>query len=418
MRRAAQTGAPLLIEATCNQVNQFGGYTGMTPADFVSYVRNLAAQLQPPTSDLRPPEILLGGDHLGPSVWQHEPAEVAMPKAETLVRDYVRAGFTKIHLDASMKLADDDPSRPLDVELSARRAAQLAKAAEDVKFVEGQKSKVSPIDLRSFDELRAGSSTFDLHYIIGSEVPIPGGAREHEAGAQVTSVANVRETIEVTRAAFRREGLESAWERVIAVVVQPGVEFGDDFVLEYDSVKAADLAKFIETEPNLVYEAHSTDYQTRAALKDLVRDHFVILKVGPGLTFAFREAVFALALMENELISLAERSNIIAALEDAMLRNPQYWQKHYHGDPEQQAFARKYSLSDRIRYYWPDSSVQAAFQKLLANLGQKPLPFSLLSQFAPLEYAQIRNGEIENTAQAVILGRIGAILDDYWTAAS
>ncbi|RPH59780.1 MAG: tagatose-bisphosphate aldolase [Chloroflexi bacterium] len=397
-----EDGSTVLIEATCNQVNQFGGYTGMTPADFVAYVRNLAVQngfsppasdLRHPTSNLQPSTLLLGGDHLGPSVWQNEPAACAMPKAETLVRDYVRAGFTKIHLDCSMPCADD---KNLPVKLAAERTAQLAKAAETAPR----------------------TTHHALSYVIGTEVPIPGGAQEHEEGVQLTSVADVQETIVVTRAAFLREGLESAWERVIAVVIQPGVEFGDDFVLDYDPAKAAELACFIDTQPNLVYEAHSTDYQTRAALKALVRDHFAILKVGPALTFAFREAVFALALMENELLPAVERSNIIAVLEDAMLRNPGHWQKHYHGSPAQQAFARKYSLSDRLRYYWPDPQVQVAFEKLLANLGQKPLPFSLLSQFAPREYAKIRNGGSENNPHALILSRIDRVLSDYNSACS
>ena len=92
------------------------------------------------------------------------------------------------------------------------------------------------------------------------------------------------------------------------MVVQPGVEFGDEFVHDYRAESAQDLVKLIEGYPNLVYEAHSTDYQTRQNLAHLVRDHFAFLKVGPALTFAFREAVFALVHMENELIAASLRS--------------------------------------------------------------------------------------------------------------
>lgn len=113
-----------LIEATCNQVNQFGGYTGMTPKDFVNYVRGIAEEINFPFEG-----IILGGDHLGPNVWQNEPAESAMQKSEEMIRQYVEAGFTKIHLDCSMKLADD-PAGMLNVEVIARRAARLAKVAE------------------------------------------------------------------------------------------------------------------------------------------------------------------------------------------------------------------------------------------------------------------------------------------------
>ncbi len=188
----------------------------------------------------------------------------------------------------------------LDVEVSAKRAAQLAKIAESSV---GAEHRSAPT----------------LRYIIGTEVPVPGGAQGHEETVSVTNVQDVEQTIQVTREAFYREGLQSAWERVIGVVVQPGVEFGDDFVLEYQPEKARELSKFIENQ-SMIYEAHSTDYQTRDALKNLVRDHFAILKVGPALTFAFREAVFALAMMEDELFSKDERSNLIRVLDDVMIQ--------------------------------------------------------------------------------------------------
>ena len=125
MLQGLKDGSPLLIESTCNQVNQFGGYTGMTPKDFVAYVRGIAQDTNFPFEN-----VILGGDHLGPNVWQDEPAESAMQKSEQLVRDYVQAGFVKIHLDPSMRLGDD-PQCALDVEVSANRAARLAKVAED-----------------------------------------------------------------------------------------------------------------------------------------------------------------------------------------------------------------------------------------------------------------------------------------------
>jgi len=368
-----------LIEATCNQVNQFGGYTGMTPKDFVKYVRGIAEEIRFPFE-----RIILGGDHLGPNVWQNEPAESAMQKSEEMIRQYVEAGFTKIHLDCSMKLADD-PAGMLDVEVIARRAARLAKVADLTP---------SPSPKRRGEQLR---------YIIGTEVPIPGGATEHEEGVSVTKVEDVRQTIDVTREAFVREGLESAWERVVGVVVQPGVEFGDDFVLSYQPDKTVELSKFIESQ-SMVYEAHSTDYQTRDALKNLVHDHFAILKVGPALTFAFREAIFALAMIESEIVARDERSHIMQALDDVMLKHPEHWKKYYHGDEMEQAFKRKYSLSDRARYYWVQPEVQNAFERLMKNLGDDVLPYSLLSQFA---------GETNLNAAQVIARRVRRVLEDY-----
>jgi D-tagatose-1,6-bisphosphate aldolase subunit GatZ/KbaZ len=307
------------------------------------------------------------------------------------VRDYVQAGFTKIHLDASMRLADDAPG-PLAPEMIAKRTAQLAKIAE------GSSAAADP-----------------LRYVIGTEVPVPGGAflGQEAERLHITRPADVRQTIELTRAAFLREGLEAAWERGTAVVVQPGGEFGDDFVLEYQPAAARELAAFIETQPRLIYEAHSTDYQTRESLRNLVRDHFAILKVGPGLTFSFREAVFALNNIEKELFPADDCSDIPRALNDAAMRHPEYWMKYYRGTSEEQAFKRKYSLSDRIRYYWTDPAVQAALTHLLRNFADQALPLTLISQYLPGQYAHIRSGSLRNSAPDILLDRVMDVIEDY-----
>jgi len=370
---------PPLIEATCNQVNQFGGYTGMAPSAFVQHVRDIAEEIDCPFE-----KVILGGDHVGPSVWQHEPADVAMEKAKVLVRDYVLAGFTKIHLDCSMRLADDPPGS-LDVEVSARRTAHLAKVAESY----------------AGEELRS-----NLRYVIGTEVPVPGGATGHEEVVSVTKVEDARQTVEVTRDAFLREGLAEAWEKVIGLVVQPGVEFGDESVHPYRPEAARELSQFIKTQ-SLVFEAHSTDYQSPDALKELVREHFAILKVGPALTFAYREAIFALATIEDELFPASQRSNILQVLDEAMLQQPQHWKKYYSGDEASQASKRKYSLGDRIRYYWSRPEVENSLGKMMQNLGTFPLPNSLLSEHV---------GKKELNAREVIGHKIEDVLRDYLIA--
>lgn len=332
MRAPGATRHPLLVESTSNQVNQFGGYTGMDPAAFVSFVRETAAKSGFPAG-----QIILGGDHLGPNAWQHEDAATAMDKARHMVREYVLAGFEKIHLDASMRCADD-PEDPLSEALVAERAADLCQVAEEACRDRGEGAR-PPL------------------YVVGTEVPIPGGARDSEETLSITTPEAARQTIEVTKTAFHRHGLHAAWERVIAAVVQPGVEFGDDAVAEYRPDAAAALSQVIDEHGGMVFEAHSTDYQRERCLRDLVRDHFAILKVGPALTFAFREAVFALEAIESDY--LAGRPGIVLSdlrrtMDEVMLRSPGYWRRYYHGDESDIRAARRYSYSDRIRYYWTD----------------------------------------------------------------
>lgn len=397
LSHAKQREAPALIEATCNQVNQFGGYMGMTPTGFIAYLREIAAQANFPLE-----RLVIGGDHLGPFPWQGEPAAQAMVKARALARECVLAGYTKLHLDASMRLGDDDPLAPLPLEVAASRAAELALAAESA----------------------AGERIGELRYVVGTEVPTPGGMlsgdeQEGEAGPLPGRVTEVVDTLEATRRAFARRGLEAAWERVMAVVVQPGVEFGEERVYPYRHGRAAELSGFIRNQARLVYEAHSTDYQTGEALRCLVEDGFAILKVGPALTYALREALFALEAIEVELFGeegAERRSHLGEALEAAMLANPSHWKKYARGDATQQRLSRRFGLSDRARYYWAEPQVAGAMERLLGNFSEKPIPLTLLSQYFAQEYPRVRAGRVPNRAQDLITARINRVLDDYASA--
>jgi D-tagatose-1,6-bisphosphate aldolase subunit GatZ/KbaZ len=399
--QAREDGSILLVEATSNQVDQFGGYTGMKPRDFAASVAGIAEACGFPRE-----RLLLGGDHLGPNSWRGLEAAQAMERACALVAEYVKAGFRKIHLDASMFLADDpgDRRRPLADEVVARRAAALGAAAEAAAAEAGATgAEARPV------------------YVIGTEVPIPGGARERGQPPSATRPEDAARSIEITRAAFRAQGLESAWERVVALVVQPAVEFGEDFVFDYDRRRTGELSRYIESVDQLVYEAHSTDYQPARLLRQMVEDHFCILKVGPALSFAFREAVFALDMIEAELAGGVGRggrhapptAGLREALEGLMLENPQHWQSHYHGDRRGQALARRYSFSDRSRYYWADPRLRQALSSLIDGLSRRQIPLSLLSQYLPRQYRAVREGEIPAEPKALILHKIREVTADY-----
>ena len=412
LEQARDAGGIALVESTCNQVNQDGGYTGVTPAAFAGQVRALAAGL-----GLAPDDIVLGGDHLGPYPWRAEPAASAMAKARELVRACALAGYTKIHLDPSMPLggdarpstdaADQASSFALDPEVVARRTAELCRAAED-----------------TWASLPPGSPA--PLYVIGTEVPAPGGEAAGDEGPAITRAAAVRAFLDLVRAALKANGLEAAWERVVAVVVQPGVEFGDTAVFAYRPERAIELATLAHDVPGLVYEAHSTDYQTEGALRALVRDHFAFLKVGPALTFAFREALFALEQVEREVlaggatglgsVSGGEPSRLRETLDAAMRADPTHWRDYYRGDEDTLAHARAFSLSDRCRYYWPRPEVRGARDRLLRNLAARPIPPDLLGRHLPAQCEAVLAGTLEPSPEALIRHRIGAVLERYWAA--
>ena len=392
-RQAKANDSVLHVESTSSQVNQFGGYTAQNPEDFASFVRAAAAEAGLPHS-----RILLGGDHLGPFPWRREPAAVAMEKANGLVRGCVLAGYQKIHLDASMACGDDPKAGP-DERTVANRAAELCETAE-----------------KAFRELVPDSAP--LLYVVGTEVPTPGGESQPQQSISVTTAEHVRSTLEVFQRAFEKRGLTAAWERVIGLVVQPGVEFGEGNVFDYDRQKTTALTNALPASPLLVYEAHSTDYQLPSSLKTMVEDHFAILKVGPELTFAFREAIFALSAMEQEIFlgKNARMSSVRDALESAMLRNPSYWRDYYQGDEDQLRLSRFYSYSDRCRYYWHDADVKAQIDLLIGNLSQSPPPVTLISQYLPVEYEAIRGGRLQASPLDMVRHHIQVVLHKYAVA--
>ena len=377
---AAKTGFTTVIEATCNQVNQDGGYTGMTPKDFMKWLAGMAKEAGVPMD-----QLILGGDHLGPNPWKSEPIDVAMEKARELVKLYSEAGFTKIHLDTSMACGGE--ANPNFAQI-AERAADLCAVAE-----------------------AHAPAPEKLIYIIGTEVPIPGGEIEEPDALDVTSVERLRDTIQTHRDAWAARGLDAAWQRIVSVVTQPGVDFGHTSIYPFIPEKARPLSDAILLEDGLTYEAHSTDYQSTAALTDLVRNHFFFLKVGPELTFKFREAVWALASIAEQL-GFDQSSEIRNVIHDQMSAKPGYWKAYYSGTDQELQILKIFSYSDRIRYYWADKKVAAALDRLIGSLRTNPAPETVTSQaFMGLEF-----GEMPTCPSALIEQHVQRCVGRYFEA--
>lgn len=374
IRRAKTHDRPVLIEATCNQVNQDGGYTGMTPAAFRAFVEKIAAR-----AGLSQQRIILGGDHLGPNPWKDLPAPEAMAKAEAMIAEYARAGFTKLHLDTSMGCQGEPAA--LDDALTAERAARLAGVAEE------HRGDLAPV------------------YVIGTEVPVPGGATHALDTLELTTPEAVARTHDIHRDAFAAQGQGDAFSRVIALVVQPGVEFGHTDVIHFDADKARALSATLQSYPGIVFEAHSTDYQTDAGLHALVENGFSILKVGPWLTFALREALYALDAIADVLDGRPPESRLMAEMEEILSAAPDKWHRYYDGDATALWLKRHFSYSDRIRYYWPTPKAEVAVLQLMARLKGRDVPAPLLSQYLP--------GAKGARADDILLSAVDTILDKY-----
>ncbi|MDZ4086637.1 MAG: class II D-tagatose-bisphosphate aldolase, non-catalytic subunit [Tabrizicola sp.] len=371
---------PILVEATSNQVNQDGGYTGLRPADFIQFVRDIAEK-----SHVTHERILFGGDHLGPQAWRKLPADEAMQKAHRMIADYAAAGFTKIHLDCSEGCAGEPAQLP--DEITATRSAALAATA-----------------------LKHASDPGQLLFVIGTEVPPPGGARTDDHGdIPPTTPEAAKATLAAHRDAFT--AAQIPLDLIGGLVVQPGVEFSPMEVHHLPLQRDPHLLDALIDWPNLCLEAHSTDYQHPKAYPRLAQLGFAFQKVGPALTFAWREALYALDTIRAQN-GWVTGPSLPDTMEAVMLANPAHWQAHIHGSD--QRLQRHFGLADRIRYYWPQPDAHDAVQRLIADLADKRLPDPLLSaHFAASEIAIARESR-HPLPRALALARVQTALRPYF----
>lgn len=391
LENAKETKSLCLIESTANQVNQFGGYTGLTPEDFAKFVYRIGNK-----TGIDSNQIILGGDHLGPLTWTNVNSNTAMENAKKLIETYVLAGYTKIHIDTSMRLQDD--ASKLDNNLIVQRSIELAKTVQ-----------------KAYEKLHSKNpNTLFPVLVVGSEVPIPGGAQSRDNQMHITTPSDLIDTIQAYESGFISNGLDDLWQQVIAIVAQPGVEEADLMPVEYNHKMAQPLMKAIQSYPNLVMEGHSTDYQTKTKLRQMVKDGVGILKVGPALTFALREGLFALSFMEDILYQNSPtKSHFRHRLEEAMVSQPRYWVSHYHGNESDLYIKRQYSFSDRCRYYLPQETIDDAIKKLCTNIDNIKIPMSVLSQFMPLQYQRVRDGLLDLNSMSLLKDHIKDVIRDY-----
>jgi D-tagatose 6-phosphate 4-epimerase len=197
------------------------------------------------------------------------------------------------------------------------------------------------------------------------------------------------------------------------VVVQPGAEFASSEVIAYQPDKARSLAASLANLPGFAFEAHSTDYQPAASLESLVCDGFAILKVGPWLTFALREALYGLDSIAQFLEPASRDESLLAAMEALMLREQEHWRRYYEGSVDDLRLQRHFSYSDRIRYYWPHPEAQAAVERLFARLGDCVIPETLVSQHLPALYPAVADGSVTAQPRELVIAAVHQVLAQY-----
>jgi hypothetical protein len=202
------------------------------------------------------------------------------------------------------------------------------------------------------------------------------------------------------------QNLHAAWRRVIAMVVQPGVDFDHSHIQHYDAAQAAALSAL--SPASRASCSKPTPPTTSAKRRcTMVRDHFAILKVGPAATFALREALMALCQIEAELVPASQVSRLMQVLDDTMLAQPKHW-------PSTIRAAARTAPAAPLRPERPlplllgRSAGGGGGEKLVANLDALEIPLSLLSQHLPEQYLEVLQGQLAPSANALLEHKIAA----------
>ena len=199
--------------------------------------------------------------------------------------------------------------------------------------------------------------------------------------------------------------------------MQPGLEFAPEHVFAFNMNQENLLSSVLNAHDKLCYEAHSTDYQNAEVYAEIAKRNFAIHKVGPALTFAYRQALYGLNAIENWLAN-AKPVSLETVMETLMLENPDHWKAHYEGKDAALKLLRHFGYADRIRYYWATEAAQTGVRNLKNNLQIKKPILALLEQYFAndvLALASKLEKSGHNWSQALIYAEIQKALLPYFT---
>lgn len=366
---------PILLESTSNQVNQDGGYTGLKPKNFKNKIYKIASEYR-----IKKQKLFLGGDHLGPLPWKRLKENKAMENAKELVKQYINAGFKKIHLDTAILCLNQ---KKISREEVVSRCTKLIKNIPKKKL----------------------NSIF---FVVGTEVPAAGG------GDNVKPIVTKMNNIKKDYLSYRKfiSKFLSRKKQTFGLVIDPGIGF-QNRTLTKSNFNKINQKKNFSLKNNFIFEAHSSDYQSLADLKKLCNKNFKFLKVGPELTYFFMRAILLMEKVERNIFF--KNSNLKEVLLLQMDKNKKYWYKYYSKTKYDTEFLKLHSLLDRARYYWDNKKVRQSKKILFKNINSlKTTEFNFLFSLNSKEKKFKKKEKLSNVSFLLFQFLKNSLMKYYW----
>lgn len=337
LRSAKRANAPIKFAATLNQVDEDGGYTGLTQSEFVEMVKIEAEAIS--YEGL----IIVALDHGGP--WlkdQHSIENWSLEETMTAVKKSLEAaidaGYDFLHIDPTVDKTLP-PGEIIPIERVAERTIELIKHAENHRREKG----IAP-----------------LGYEVGTE-EVHGGLANLEVFDRFLSL--LKEGLE-------KEGLSEVWP--ILIVGKVGTDLHttvfDPEVAKTLAEKAAKYGSFIK--------GHYTDYVENP--EEYPLSGMGAANVGPEFTEEEYNALTQLAQLEDKLKEekLIARSSLILQVLEKEVYESKRWQKWLKGEEKGKDLydlspsRQKWLIKTGCRYIWAQPRVVASRTLLYRNLEQ------------------------------------------------
>lgn len=338
LKSAKRCDAPVKFATTLNQVDIDGGYTGLTPSEFVKTIRLHARSLNVTSP------VIVAIDHGGPWLkdvhrqenWSYSKTMDAVKKSFEAA---IEAGYDLIHVDPTIDITLPKGEN-ISIDLVAERTIELIVHTET---------------------FRRSNNYPRIAYEVGTE-EVHGGLADMEV---------FKRFLELLKQGLKQNGLEDVWP--CFVVGKVGTDL---HTTTFDSIVAEQLTEIAKKYGSLI-KGHYSDNVTNP--EAYPASGMGAANIGPEFTEMEYDALIELEQVQEMLFEegkIAKRIELKKTLWEAVIKSGR-WQKWLNADENSNDFyansseRQEWLIKTGCRYIWENSEVVANRARLYQNLSSQ-----------------------------------------------
>jgi D-tagatose-1,6-bisphosphate aldolase subunit GatZ/KbaZ len=349
LKSAKRCNAPIKFAATLNQVDIDGGYTGLTPSEFVRTIRLQARNLNVTSP------VIIAIDHGGPWLKDiHKSERWQYTKTMSTVKESfeaaIAAGYDLIHVDPTIDITLTG-AKNISIDVVAERTLELIAYAE---------------------EFRMKNSLPRISYEVGTE----------EVHGGLADLDTFKRFLELLKLGLIQKGLTDVWP--CFVVGKVGTDL---HTTTFDPMVARQLAEIAKSYGSLIKGHYSDNVTNPEAYPE---SGMGAANIGPEFTEMEYDGLIELEGIQQSLFEVgkvAKCAPMKNKLWDSVIRSGR-WKKWLHKDENPDDFyansseRQEWLIKTCCRYIWEDPEVVSTRTRLYQNLSSQGMdPGSIVESY-------------------------------------